>query len=95
MSFFVDLSPVLQTFNIPEDQIKRIAKRAVYVATWAVYEQISKEANRKLHKSLDAYKRGLNAPEFMMNNIRAVGKIELVGALANMASILVRAGSPA
>lgn len=84
MNFFVDLSPVLKTFNIPPDQLKKIAQRAVYVATWAVYDQIRKEANIHLHKSLGAYKAGLNLPEFQMNDIRAVGVIELTGMLANM-----------
>jgi len=78
--FSFDVSDLVNKFSLTKRDTEAIAQNAVIAATYATYQQIHKEANLVLHKTLDEYKRNINQPEFG----HLQGTIVLTGTLPNM-----------
>lgn len=78
--FRIDLSDVIIGEGLSRRDSQELASRVVSENLFAIYNNIYQNANRSLKKSRGAYLDGLQVTEVK----RLRGRVELVGALANM-----------
>lgn len=80
MRFLLDISNVTSLANLDRKRFMAAAQQTAEAMTFAVYNQIRKEANKSLKSTRQIYKRNINSP--VMG--RLSGTITLTGKLPNM-----------
>lgn len=84
MNVHMNMQPLVDSFNFPKSQVRRITRTAIETAIYAAEKRIIRLATDGLNKTRREYIQNISRPTFVFGNVMMFGKLELTGMLPNM-----------
>lgn len=85
MDIHINLTEVIQQFDIPKSAMRQVTINTIKTASWAIYQELHRQVDQSdLKSTRSTYHAGIQRPVIVIGNVMIMGKVELVGMLPNM-----------